>query len=129
MTALERSSAKRRDQKTAAAMLAAGSTNRQIADHVGRSTRQVSRWKAEGQFVAMVEDGWTEQERHAVLQRDQRIAAAVLARSGTCRDAAASAARSVSVVSGWLHDPAFTAMVAEARQRQANAVACPELAP
>ena len=129
MTALERSSAKRRDQKTAAAMVAGGMTNRQVAGHVGRSQRQVSRWKAEGEFAAMVAGGMTEQERRAALQRAQHAAAAVLARSGTCRDAAASAARSVSVVSGWLHDPAFTAMVAEARQRQANAVACPELAP
>ena len=130
MTAAERSSAKRRDQKTAAAMLAAGSTNRQVASQVKRTVRQISRWKAEGEFAAMVAGAMTPEAADARQQRDQRIAAGVLARPGaTCRDAAASAARPAAVVAGWRSDPAFAAMVAEARQRQADAVACPELAP
>ena len=129
MTAAERSAAKRRDQKTAAAMVGSGATNRQVADQVGRSQRQVSRWKGEPQFAAMVAGNLTPEAADARQQRAQHIAADVLARSGTCRDAAASAARPVAVVSGWLHDPAFTARVAAARGRQADAVACPELAP
>ena len=129
MTAAERSAAKRRDQKTAAAMVGSGATNRQVADQVGRSQRQVSRWKGEPQFAAMVAGNLTPEAADARQQRAQLIAAGVLARPGaTCRDAAASSARSVSVVSSWLRDPAFTARVAEARGRQADAVGSTELA-
>ena len=72
----------------------------------------------------------TEQERREALSRDQHIAASVLARSGaTCRDAAASAARSVAVVSGWRSDPAFAALVTAARGRQADAAVGSTAAP
>ena len=54
MTASER---KRRAQQTAAAMIARGSTRREVAAKVGRSVRQVTRWRrSDPEFIAAVDE-------------------------------------------------------------------------